>query len=347
LSQSSSLIPINQLEISKFNPRKERIDPKRVSEISKSVECLGIKEPLLVYKLKGDKKWQIIKGGTRYLAALHLKLKELPCYLASFKSEEEVEIFARTEGHQEPIGLTNTVLKIKEILDEEETRYLKECRRCRVPPHTREARRSGVNKRSFKSFCEIYSWKHSRYRHYLPLRNLNREVIKKEEIKALNAGKTPRVRLLKNIEKYARSNYQRQDLYYEIVKDSQTTSQAIEKLKKLNKTKKIKQRKSSSRKRFFNPNEDQTVSFSCPKCSHDFKDILVPKFETSCPRCSTDFLRHGHYYFIKTKQVQAQIIPQKSIPTIGKKSKKEKKKKREPTSEEITAAQLAPTWESS
>lgn len=67
------------------NPRRNE---KAVDAVANSIKEFGFQNPIIL-----DRDYVIISGHTRRLAALKLKLKEVPCYIADDLTEEQVRAF--------------------------------------------------------------------------------------------------------------------------------------------------------------------------------------------------------------------------------------------------------------
>lgn len=78
-------LPLNKLEISKFNVRKEVGD---ISELIDSIKQHGILEPLLVRE--DGKGYEIIAGSRRFVAAKKAGLKQVPTIVKDLKDAEVV-----------------------------------------------------------------------------------------------------------------------------------------------------------------------------------------------------------------------------------------------------------------
>jgi len=61
-------------------PRKE-FNEKELSELVRSIEARGIRQPLTVRWSQQHERYMIIDGGRRFEAATRLKLDELPCWV--------------------------------------------------------------------------------------------------------------------------------------------------------------------------------------------------------------------------------------------------------------------------
>ena len=75
-------IDILDLHISRKNNKVDYIEA-----VIKSIKEEGLKRPLIVKRV--NNKFEILLGGTRYLALKKLKYKKIPCIL--FSDEKETE----------------------------------------------------------------------------------------------------------------------------------------------------------------------------------------------------------------------------------------------------------------
>lgn len=68
-------------------PRKQ-FDEKELTDLTRSVEARGVKQPLTVRWSQQHSKYMIIDGGRRLEAATRLKLEELPCWIQSGEGKD-------------------------------------------------------------------------------------------------------------------------------------------------------------------------------------------------------------------------------------------------------------------
>lgn len=63
------------------NQPRRQFDERELTELKRSIEARGIKQPLTVRWSQQDSLYMIIDGGRRFEAATRLKLEELPCWI--------------------------------------------------------------------------------------------------------------------------------------------------------------------------------------------------------------------------------------------------------------------------
>ncbi len=79
LSHSSAMIPIEDIELNPFQPRKSFSDAE-LEELASSIKALGLIQPVTVRSL-GGQKYQIISGERRWRASKIAGLTEIPAYI--------------------------------------------------------------------------------------------------------------------------------------------------------------------------------------------------------------------------------------------------------------------------
>lgn len=89
-------IPLNQIEISDWNARKEKIE-EGLSELAESIEEIGLQQPIVVYK-KEDNKYEVIIGQRRTLACKKLGLTEIPALITEIQDDTELLIKSFSEN---------------------------------------------------------------------------------------------------------------------------------------------------------------------------------------------------------------------------------------------------------
>ena len=68
-------------------PRK-KFDEKELTDLTRSIESRGIKQPFTVRWSQKHSRYMLIDGGRRFEAATRLKLDELPCWIQSGEGKE-------------------------------------------------------------------------------------------------------------------------------------------------------------------------------------------------------------------------------------------------------------------
>jgi ParB family chromosome partitioning protein len=95
------MIPLEWLEDSPTNPRK-RIDEKQLQELAASIKETGIYQPLLVRPLE-EKRFQVVFGRRRYLAAQLAQEKAAPCRIRNMSDAEVLEAQIVENGQRQDI----------------------------------------------------------------------------------------------------------------------------------------------------------------------------------------------------------------------------------------------------
>lgn len=95
-----TVVPLSQIEPDANQPRKN-FDAARLGELMKSIDKLGIKNPLVVQKT-GSGKLKLVDGERRYRASKELGLKEVPVIIEEETSDTEllIEQFHLQEQHE-------------------------------------------------------------------------------------------------------------------------------------------------------------------------------------------------------------------------------------------------------
>lgn len=89
-------IPVEQLRVSKLNPRRT---PGDVSEIAESIRQIGVIEPLVVVPAPaGDKGFVVLCGSRRLAGALSAGLTKVPAVVREDLSELEREVLMLSEN---------------------------------------------------------------------------------------------------------------------------------------------------------------------------------------------------------------------------------------------------------
>ena len=83
------LVLVSDIVVNKDQPRFSLGD---LSGLKSSIESKGIIEPIIVRRLDGAGKYQIISGERRYSAAVELGLLEVPCVIREADDKETLEL---------------------------------------------------------------------------------------------------------------------------------------------------------------------------------------------------------------------------------------------------------------
>ena len=87
-SNGKNLIPINEINLSKFQTRK-KFDEKKLKELSESIEKNGLIQPIIVRK--GKKKFELVAGERRVKACKLVGIDEIPAIVSDFDDRKAFE----------------------------------------------------------------------------------------------------------------------------------------------------------------------------------------------------------------------------------------------------------------
>ncbi len=121
LIESNTLEGYKEVNISdiKTNPYQPRVNPShKVEELAKSVKELGIISPLIVTQLD-DRKYQLIAGERRLIAATQAGLKKIPVIVKNNVKNVDMLIIAIIENLQrEDLNIIEEATAVEELIDE-------------------------------------------------------------------------------------------------------------------------------------------------------------------------------------------------------------------------------------
>ena len=109
------LIPINQVEPNREQPRKE-FDEDALLELADSIKQYGILQPLIVQKRKDY--YEIIAGERRWRAAKKAVLKEVPVIIREYTDQQVVEISLIENIQRENLNPIEEAMAFKKLLEE-------------------------------------------------------------------------------------------------------------------------------------------------------------------------------------------------------------------------------------
>lgn len=109
------LVPINQVEPNRGQPRKE-FDEDALLELADSIKQYGILQPLIVQKRKDY--YEIIAGERRWRAAKKAGLKEVPVIIREYTDQQVVEISLIENIQRENLNPIEEAMAFKKLLEE-------------------------------------------------------------------------------------------------------------------------------------------------------------------------------------------------------------------------------------
>lgn len=109
------LVPINQIEPNREQPRKE-FDEDALLELADSIKQYGILQPLIVQKRKDY--YEIIAGERRWRAAKKAGLKEVPVIIREYTDQQVVEISLIENIQRENLNPIEEAMAFKKLLEE-------------------------------------------------------------------------------------------------------------------------------------------------------------------------------------------------------------------------------------
>ncbi len=115
LAHTIAMIPIEQIEINPWQPRKE-FDEQALKELSDSIKIHGLIQPITVRRLSANE-YQLISGERRLRASKLAELKEVPAYIRLANDQEMLEMALIENLLREelnPIEIANTFARLKQ-----------------------------------------------------------------------------------------------------------------------------------------------------------------------------------------------------------------------------------------
>ena len=113
---STSLIPIDQIEINPFQPRTD-FDLVALQELANSIKVHGIIQPLTLRKLSTNQ-YQLIAGERRLRASKIVGLTEVPAYVRTANDQEMLEIALIENIQREDLNAIEVAITYKRLIDE-------------------------------------------------------------------------------------------------------------------------------------------------------------------------------------------------------------------------------------
>ncbi|MBQ2967167.1 MAG: ParB/RepB/Spo0J family partition protein [Clostridia bacterium] len=114
LNRETSVLPINEIEPNREQPRKN-FDPEKIEALAESVKEHGIVQPLIVTKEEGY--YRIVAGERRWRAAKKAGLKEVPVVIREYTAQEAEEIALIENLQREDLNPIEEALGYKQLME--------------------------------------------------------------------------------------------------------------------------------------------------------------------------------------------------------------------------------------
>ena len=109
-------LPIDQIKVNPFQPRTN-FENEKILELAKSIEELGIIQPITVRKI-GFKLFEIISGERRFRAISSLKIKSIPSFIRIANDQQSLEMALVENIQRENLDPIEIALCYKRLIDE-------------------------------------------------------------------------------------------------------------------------------------------------------------------------------------------------------------------------------------
>jgi ParB family chromosome partitioning protein len=116
MAGSIALLTISQIEANASQPRKD-FDTTPLNELAKSIEELGIIQPITVHKVRADK-YQIISGERRFRAAQIAQLDAIPAYIREADDQTLLEMALVENIQRQDLHAIEIALSFQRLIEE-------------------------------------------------------------------------------------------------------------------------------------------------------------------------------------------------------------------------------------
>lgn len=116
MAGSIALLTINQIEANASQPRKD-FDANPLNELAKSIQELGIIQPITVHKVRADK-YQIISGERRFRAAQIAQLDAIPAYIREADDQTLLEMALVENIQRQDLHAIEIALSFQRLIEE-------------------------------------------------------------------------------------------------------------------------------------------------------------------------------------------------------------------------------------
>lgn len=115
--QVISYIPVDRLERSPYQPRKE-FDEDALNELADSIRAQGILQPIVVRAVEGEKRFEIIAGERRWRAAQLAGLEEVPTIVREVSDETALALAIVENLQREDLNPLEEAMGLERLMNE-------------------------------------------------------------------------------------------------------------------------------------------------------------------------------------------------------------------------------------
>lgn len=115
--QEVQTLPIEFLQRGKYQPRRD-MDPEKLRELADSIAAQGVIQPIIVRKIDGDNKYEIIAGERRWRASQLAELQEVPVVLKELDDRSVMAIALIENIQREDLTALEEAEALRRLQDE-------------------------------------------------------------------------------------------------------------------------------------------------------------------------------------------------------------------------------------
>ena len=116
LSNSVAMIPVEEIEVNPFQPRKE-FDQEGLEELANSLKVHGLIQPITVRRM-ADHEYQLISGERRLRASRMAGLVEIPAYIRLANDQEMIEMALVENIQRENLNAIEVAITYQRLIEE-------------------------------------------------------------------------------------------------------------------------------------------------------------------------------------------------------------------------------------
>lgn len=115
LSRAETLVPVAQIVPNPDQPRRD-FQPEALQDLADSLRQKGVIQPLIVRRISGQDKYEIVAGERRWRAAQIAQLHELPVIIREFSDSEVLEIAIIENIQREELNAIEEALAYRQLM---------------------------------------------------------------------------------------------------------------------------------------------------------------------------------------------------------------------------------------
>lgn len=110
-------LPIEQLAPGRYQPRRD-MNPEALAELARSIRSQGVLQPVIVRRLGGSQRYEIVAGERRWRAAQQAGLREIPALVRDLDDATTLQVALIENLQRADLGPLEEAQALRQLVDE-------------------------------------------------------------------------------------------------------------------------------------------------------------------------------------------------------------------------------------